>query len=116
VALGQLARLRAGMNPDRYLEFIVEVSLVLRTYIQAITDLRALHRSTEEFLAEAAGDPALSQDQQLRLGEFLKQCDLVKFARRHAAPARMLALLEAAEGFVHETVPKEGTATAEAGV
>src|SRR5262249_6473788 len=104
-ALEELTRLRASLNADNYLDFIVEVSRILRTYIHARFGLRAPHRSTEEFRAEAAESPELDPDQQSLLGDFLRQCDLVKFARRQAALERMAGLLETATRFVQDTIP-----------
>jgi len=105
VALEELARLRATITPDDFLAFIVEVSRILRAYIQDRFGLRAPHRSTEEFLMEAAGSPELNPGQQSLLGDFLRQCDLVKFARRQAALERMHDLLDTATRFVQDTIP-----------
>jgi hypothetical protein len=104
-ALEELARLRAAMNAENSLDFIVEVSRILRVYIQGRFGLRAPHRSTEEFLLEATESPQLSPDRQELLGDFLRQCDLVKFARRQAALDRMNGLLETATRFVQDTIP-----------
>ena len=105
IALEELSRLRAAMTADNYLEFIVGVSRILRAYIQARFGLRAPHRSTEEFLLEAAESPEIDPARQTLLGDFLRQCDLVKFARRQAALDRMADLFSTAEQFVRDTSP-----------
>lgn len=105
-ALEALQKLRALLSEDNYLEFIVEVSRILRVYIQDRFGLRAPHRSTEEFLAEASSNESLSSGQQEVLGDFLRQCDMVKFARRSAALRQMETLFETAEQFVHDTMPR----------
>lgn len=104
-ALADLARLRAAMDAENSLAFIVEVSRILRVYLQERFGLRAPHRSTEEFLLEATDSPHLSPDRQALLGDFLRQCDLVKFARRQAALDRMTDLLDTATSFVQDTIP-----------
>jgi uncharacterized iron-regulated membrane protein len=105
-ALAALRQLQALLTADNYLEFIMEVSRILRVYIQDRYGLRAPHRSTEEFLMEASESPELSPADQQLLGEFLRQCDMVKFARRHVALARMQELFETAQRFVEDTTAR----------
>ena len=105
IALEELARLRASMTAENHLAFVIEVSRILRAYIQGRFGLRAPHRSTEEFLMEAAESPQLTADQQDVLADFLRQCDLVKFAQRTVALDRMAELLDTATRFVRETIP-----------
>lgn len=105
-ALEALEKLRALLSEENYLDFIIEVSRILRVYIQARFELRAPHRSTEEFLSEASQSQLLSSEYQELLGDFLRRCDLVKFARRSAALHQMEALFRVATQFVHDTTPQ----------
>jgi phosphate/sulfate permease len=106
-ALEALATLRGQLSEENTMAFIIEVSRILRVYIQDRFELRAPHRSTEEFLAEASVSERLSPGDQELLGDFLRQCDLVKFARRSAALRQMETLFRTAEQFVHDTTGPE---------
>jgi hypothetical protein len=105
-ALEALAALRGQLSENNYMAFIIEVSRILRVYIQDRFELRAPHRSTEEFLAEASVSERLSPEDQELLGDFLRQCDLVKFAKRSAALRQMETLFRTAEQFVHDTTAR----------
>ncbi len=105
-ALEALRRLHAWLSEEREMDFIIEISRILRVYIQDRFELRAPHRSTEEFLEEARDSEALSPEHRELLGDFLRQCDLVKFARRSAALQKMEALFATAERFVRDTTPQ----------
>lgn len=113
-ALEALEKLHGLLSQDNYMEFIVEVSRILRVYIQDRYDLRAPHRSTEEFLAEASTSEVLSPEHQELLGDFLRQCDLVKFALRGAALRQMETLFKTARQFVLDTIPKPEPVTSAA--
>lgn len=105
-ALEALQALRGQLSEENYMAFIIEVSRILRVYIQDRFELRAPHRSTEEFLAEASVSEQLSAEYQELLGDFLRQCDMVKFARRSAALRQMETLFRTAEQFVQDTIPR----------
>ena len=65
--------------------FHLRISDILRSYIENRFGLKAPERTTEEFLSELTQDvqiqKALLGDHKRLLGEFLNQCDLVKFAK-----------------------------------
>ncbi len=104
LAAEALARLRGRLprSHDEVPAFVVEVSGVLRGYIEGRFALRAPEETTEEFLPLAAAHPALAGQRDV-LARFLQGCDLVKFARHRPAPATMADLLATAEGFVEAT-------------
>jgi hypothetical protein len=104
VAAQALANLRGRLprTRDEVPPFVVEVSGVLRSYIEERFAVRAPECTTEEFLPLAAAHPALA-DQRGMLGGFLHQCDLVKFAGLRPDPAGMPEVLAAAERFVDTT-------------
>jgi len=95
-----LAASRRLLDEGLYKEFVIEVSRVLRIYIEDRFALRAPHLSTEEFLFEAERSDRLSDDWQRALGDFLFQCDKVKFALANTEQPRMEALYATAERFI----------------
>src|ERR1019366_597283 len=62
-------------------EFCILVSDTVRWYLEERFDFHAPERTTEEFLYELQETNLLTPDQKESLGEFLKRCDLVKFAK-----------------------------------
>ena len=115
IARAALDRLKGRLGDDNDREFVIQISLILRVYIQDRFGLRAPHRSTEEFLHEASQSALLSADKQAQLARFLDQCDLVKFGKRGAALELQTMLWQTASRFVDETaesvpLPTEGEA------
>jgi hypothetical protein len=104
IAAEALARLRGRLprSHDEVPAFVVEVSGVLRAYIEGRFGLHAPESTTEEFLPAATAHPALAGHRDT-LSRFLTGCDLVKFARHRPEPASMAELLRTAEGFVEAT-------------
>jgi hypothetical protein len=82
-ALRALALLRQAprSTPAEIDRFYVDVSQVLRVYLEERFGLHAPERTTEEFLPEVEASGVLTHDQGRHLRQFLEQCDLVKFAR-----------------------------------
>jgi len=104
-ALEALDRLRqrGWIEEDRPEPFYVELSRIVREYVEQRFGLRAPERTTEEFLREAAASNALAPEHQALAGAFLEECDRVKFARARPRPADMRRALEIAERLVRET-------------
>lgn len=109
-AIEQLELLEsAGLPEDDEIDaWYVELSSVVRHYLEARFGVRAPELTTEEFLREAAA--ALSRDHRRLLGEFLAGCDQVKFARHTPTAAEMTGALETALNFVRLTRPEESAA------
>lgn len=107
VAREALNRLRlSGAIEAGEVEYLhVELSRIIREYIEARFGLHAPERTTEEFLHEAAESGTLAPPHQVLLRDMLGVCDLVKFARARPAASDMLAALDAAVKFVDETTP-----------
>jgi hypothetical protein len=82
-ALRALARLRGQprVTEAEVEAFYVDVSQVLRVYLEERFGLHAPERTTEEFLGEIEQSDLLNADHRLSITRFLQQCDLVKFAR-----------------------------------
>ncbi|HQM22305.1 MAG TPA: hypothetical protein PK572_01585 [Kiritimatiellia bacterium] len=107
VALAALAALRAKdwIAARRFEPFYVELSGIVRHYLEGRFGLRAPERTTEEFIREAAAARQLAADHRELVADFLTQSDLVKFARHAPDESAMRGALESAERLVHETTP-----------
>jgi hypothetical protein len=86
--------------------FSIAVSGAIRAYLEERFDFHAPDRTTEEFLAELRETNLLSTDQKLSLGDFLANCDLIKFAKYEPAETELRALHAAALKLVNETEPR----------
>jgi Domain of unknown function (DUF4381) len=115
IALKGLEDIRARMLPGSAREFSTEVSDIVRTYIEHRFDVTATRRTTEEFLRELleSADESLARHRTL-LGEFLQQCDVVKFAAQSLTIQNMESLRQSARAFVLATAEPEAALAAEA--
>jgi hypothetical protein len=104
IALQRLEEIAALMLPARAREFSIAVSDIVRLYIEQRFNVTATRRTTEEFLRDLldSSDAALGRHQGL-LGEFLHQCDFVKFAALSLTQQNMEALRQSARAFVLAT-------------
>jgi len=100
LALRRLEELRARMDELGPYRLTIECSWVLRKYIEARFKLRIVYQTTREFLGHAQTHSALSDEQRQSLGQYLKFCDMVKFARRGASREEMVQLVDYAVVFV----------------
>jgi hypothetical protein len=96
-ALRELAALLARRLPeqDRLKDFYVELTMVVRRYIERRHRIRAPEQTTEEFLAAVRDDPRFGAEVVARLRAFLEAADLVKFAAHRPPPG---AVERAADG------------------
>ena len=103
-ALARLERLRrAGLPEQSGMDaWYVELSDIVRRYIEERFALRAPEQTTEEFLLEA-GRSALSGPHRQLLSAFLETCDRVKFARYHPGAGESQQALDEARRFLDET-------------
>lgn len=85
--------------------FVIAVSDTLRFYLEARFNFRAPERTTEEFLSDLQRTDRLTRDQKDSLGQFLTNCDLVKFARYEPGEAELRDLHASAVRLVAETEP-----------
>jgi hypothetical protein len=86
-------------------EFCILVSDTIRLYLEERFDFHAPERTTEEFLHELKSTSLLLPDQKASLSEFLKRCDLVKFARYEPREPELRDLHASALRLVEETEP-----------
>lgn len=108
IALAALDRLSAGGADRDNDAFVMDVTTILRRYIEAGHPVPALRLSTEEFLQSLASqDAATLQEHRAALQEFLNQCDLVKFARGELDPCQRDTLIQCASDFINQlSTPK----------
>ena len=85
--------------------FTVELSGILRTYLEERFDLHAPEQTTEEFIRGASDDPRLTKSQREHIEYFLTQCDLVKFAQHVPEREELDDGFEMVVDFVRDTAP-----------
>jgi Domain of unknown function (DUF4381) len=108
IALQRLEEIRTLMQPASTREFSTAVSDIVRSYIEQRFEIGVTRRTTEEFLRDLveAANTSLARHQSL-LGEFLHQCDLVKFAGIALNVQNMESLSLSARAFVLATAEPE---------
>jgi hypothetical protein len=87
-AMLELSRLLEKGLPGRgrYKDFYVELTMVVRRYIQRRHAVRAPNLTTDEFLRAASENPAFTREALESLRHFLESADMVKFAGVEATP------------------------------
>ncbi|NIP25824.1 MAG: hypothetical protein GWN67_15935 [Phycisphaerae bacterium] len=105
-------RLRALVKKDlvkagKIKEFYEQISDILRHYIEHRFNLRAPERTTEEFLIELATAEVLGAADKEDLGEFLKHCDLVKFAKHNPTTEQIQKTFDLVKNFIEKTKSDE---------
>lgn len=103
IAMERLDRLQAEAEGMEAEPFIVEVSDIVRDYLETAMRIPAKEQTSEEFLHELHTRSGLPDVLQARMPRFLDQCDLVKFARQVLAETQRELLLETAGIVVRET-------------
>jgi hypothetical protein len=107
-ALEALARLRERRltEAEDRARWYIDLSAIVRAYIEGRFGLRAPEMTTEEFIHSVQRDSPLSPTHRELLGAFLGECDLVKFARYVPDRAAAERAYDAARAFVMETRPQ----------
>lgn len=102
VALSQLERLgRLGLHERGLSErFHTLLANIVRSYLERKYGLPARRRTTPEFLQEVQSDAPLDPQVRAFLADFLRRCDLIKFAGVEADAQQSAALLEDVRRFV----------------
>ena len=105
IAHGRLLAMmaRARPSPEGMDAFFVELSDIIRRYLEDRFRLRAPERTTEEFLEIASGSPDLTAEHRGFLFQFLGYADRVKFARHLPQAEHVDQALNAAEQFLLQT-------------
>lgn len=98
-ALQRLAQ-QPRETPAQVEQFYLQVSGILRRYLELRFGLPASRRTSEEFLAELEADARLPEAQRHSLANFLRHCDLVKFGAWQPGPEIHAETLRIAEAVV----------------
>jgi hypothetical protein len=108
-AVAQLRTLQSKGAPDAETAdgWFVQLSSIVRRYLESRYEIRAPELTTEEFLLVATARPELRGEHRQMLTSFLERCDRVKFAGYRPDAEESLATLEAARGFVEDTRLRE---------
>jgi len=105
-------RLRVLVRDDlikagRIREFYQRISDILRHYIEHRFELKAPERTTEEFLFELRDADVLCQSDKDSLAEFLRHCDLVKFAKHNPTAEQIQRTFDLVKEFIEKTKSDE---------
>ena len=93
--------LRKGLpGRGRYKDFYVELTMVVRRYVQRKYGIKAPHLTTEEFFAELAKSNNQTIKQSNDLRRFLESADMVKFAGVEATPEMADEATDSARGYL----------------
>jgi hypothetical protein len=102
-------------SPDRIDAYFVDLSGIVRRYLEGRFALRSPELTTERFLDLVSGSPDLTDDHRALLRDFLRECDLVKFAHVIPSEEAIRQALDAALRFIEETrEPVGASASADA--
>lgn len=107
-ARAELSRLVGRGLParGRFKDFYIELTMVVRRYVQRKYGIKAPHLTTEEFFEETKNTPEFPQNAVDGLVDFLGKADMVKFAGVEATPETADAATDAARTYL-ETDSKE---------
>jgi len=113
VALNRLRELERRNLPGtgKIDAYYVDLSAILRYYIEDRFHIRAPEQTTPEFLDKATQSETFSEDQQQFLSDFLRQCDRVKFARLQPGLEDMTTHFKQVRHFIKDTMPPESAET-----
>jgi len=95
------------IESGRLKDFYRRISDILRHYIENRFGLCAPERTTEEFLQELRRNDVLPASHKDLLTEFLRHCDLVKFAELQPDEAEIQQTFDACKRFIMETASEE---------
>jgi hypothetical protein len=101
LTLERLDRARGLMRPDGGREFAIDVSNIVREYIEARFEVRAVHLTTDEFLRNLGEHTeSMLAPHRTLLNDFLQTCDLGKFGGWRLSIPDMTTMFERAREFV----------------
>lgn len=104
---------RAGLELDRLLrrnlpgkglfkDFYIELTMVVRRYVERSYGLKAPKLTTEEFLAAAQQNSSFGEEQVKSLAGFLQSADMVKFAGMEATEEMADGAVESARAYLRK--------------
>jgi hypothetical protein len=109
VALARLKALseRNLAKQGKFGVYYVDLSSILRYYVEGRFDLHAPERTTPEFLAEMMETNQFTKEQEVFLREFLRLCDRVKFAKHLPGIIDVEEHFVGVRAFIEETIPRD---------
>lgn len=109
-AFAELDRLlhRHLIDKRLYKDFYIELTMVVRRYIERAHAIHAPEQTTQEFLEAAMHHPHFTLETLMRLKLFLESADLVKFAGQEATPAMADDSVASARDYVTTDAADEG--------
>lgn len=110
-ALYELEVLLGKNLPGRgfYKDFYVELTMVVRRYIERRHAVKAPNLTTDEFLRAAQDNPAFPRAALAELKQFLESADMVKFAGVESTPEMADAATNRARGYLDADNAKQKT-------
>jgi len=116
LAMRRLAELlrRHPLESGRYEAYYVDLSAILRYYIEDRFEAHAPELTTPELLGIIGEASLVNEEQQEFLAKFLRHCDRVKFARYRPAEEEMKAGFSSVRRFVEQTTPRPSAEEEEA--
>ena len=109
-AIQALVNLQSQDFDDRLDEFYAELSLIVRRYISSRYGLKAVERTTEEFLSITKSSKDISESQRLFVGDILKTCDMMKFTKEKQSGQDHQSQIQSVKRFLDDTTPIEDRA------
>ncbi len=108
-AMAEMQRLLNRNLPAKGLfkEFYIELTMVVRRYIERQHGIRAPEQTTQEFLEAASRQPAFTQEVVTQLKTFLESADLVKFAGQEATVAMTEDATSKARAYINSDAPHQ---------
>lgn len=108
-ALKELAKLLARdlIRQNRVKDFYLELTMIVRRYIERRHGLRAPEQTTEEFLEAAAADARFKPEVLRKLRAFLQAADLVKFAADRPDETSIGNATDTARGYIEQDAAEE---------
>ncbi|MBF0346434.1 MAG: hypothetical protein HQL81_02095 [Magnetococcales bacterium] len=105
IAMFRLQRLEAEPRPtpEEMDPFFVQLSDIIRHYLEDRFHIRAPEKTTQEFFEAATHSPDLTAEHRGFLFRFLEFSDQVKFARHQPSLDHVDQALVAARNFLHQT-------------
>ncbi|MCC6143840.1 MAG: hypothetical protein IT368_08535 [Candidatus Hydrogenedentes bacterium] len=109
----QTLRERDLPGAGKFGPYYVDLTAILRYYIEDRFRLHAPEQTTQEFIEAARASGIFSDEQQQMLSGLLRHSDRVKFARYEPSVEEMNRSFVLVERFVFETIPRDLTTAAE---
>ena len=106
-AIQALGNLQSQDFDGRLDEFYAELSLIIRRYISSRYGLKAVERTTEEFLSITKTSKDISESQRLFVGDILKTCDVMKFTKEKQSGLDHQSQIQSVKKFLDDTTPME---------